>query len=152
MNRLPARLPTVMERARIDRAKLERLEILLRTTTDWELWRENRHLLPTRVWKAEKRGEIRALSPIVEYLPGMCEVYVRRLKPRPPRYRRPLIAVGVALDAAALATLALHILFQALAVALAPAVVVCAIAWIIFHLASDHGTGCKGLHCPGCRG
>jgi CHASE2 domain-containing sensor protein len=109
-------------------------------------------MLPGRVRKAVKRGEVRQLSDIQEYLPGLAEVYVRRLKSRPPRWRRPLIAVAVALIVAGAVLWALALILHALAVALAPALVVLAVAWLIFHFASEHDTHCPGWHCPGCRG
>lgn len=143
-----ARVLTPLEAARQDRA---RLEWILTHTFDWELWRENRHLLPMRLYKAEKRGEVRRISVIVEYLPGMAEVYVRRLKPRPPRWRRPLILTGVAVGAGGLVLWMAWVIFQTLAVALAPALVILAVVWIIFHVVSGHEPECKGLHCPGCR-
>jgi hypothetical protein len=149
MERLPTRVLTRTEKARLDR---EHLDHLLRNSLDWELWRDNRHMLPVRVRKAMKRGEVRQLSTIVEYLPGLAEVYVQRLKPRPSRWRRSLIITGVAFAAAGVVLWMLYVIFQVLLVALAPALVILAIVWIIFHLVSEHGSGCKGWHCPGCRG
>lgn len=124
----------------------------LRVTLDWELWQENRHLLPARLRKAVKKGEVVQLSPITEYLPGWCEVYVRRLKPRPPRWRKPLIVAGVALTVAGVVLWVAYLMIQVLAVALAPALLIVSLVWLIFHAVSGHDSGCKGWHCPGCRG
>jgi hypothetical protein len=123
----------------------------LMVTLDWELWQENRHLLPARVRKAVKKGEVAQLSPITEYLPGWCEVYVRRLRPRPSRWRKPLTVAGLALAVAGVALWVTYMIVQVLAVALAPALVILALTSLAFHAASEHGSGCKGWHCPGCR-
>ena len=124
----------------------------MRDTLDWERWRENRHLLPARVRTAVKRGQVAQLSAITEFAPGMCEVYVRRLKPRPPRWRRPLILAGVALATTGGVLWVLVLVLQTLLAALAPAAVVLAVAWLIFRAIKGHAPGCKGLHCPGCKG
>jgi hypothetical protein len=152
MERLPqVWSPTTVVQLRAEQRRRVELERLLRSTVGWEIWRENRHLLPSRVAKALKRREVVQLSPITEYLPGMCEVYVQRLKPRPPRYRRPLILAGMLLDVSAVAVLVLHQLLHSVAIALAPALVIVTIAWLVVHFAGEHDAKCKGLHCPGCR-
>lgn len=118
---------------------------------DQEWWVDYPHRLAARV-----RGDRRVVELArYELAPGLHGSLVRRLKPRPPAWVRPVVvSSGVALMGLA-ALMLLVELAQSLVAALVmvwPLLAGVAGAWALFQAIRGHRAACTGLHCPGCRG
>lgn len=125
-------------------------------------WEDTKGNLAQRLRVGKERGEIVLLAP-----PGPVAlrrqgfpVYgalVRQLKPRPPRWRKPLIITGVILAVFAGLLWAIYAAIKAifgLAAAVAPTlggavvvIILLAVAWSLLR-----GHPCSGIHCSGCKG
>lgn len=115
-----------------------------------ELWHNSnamhRQEWLARIREAERRGEIRLLSKIVEKKYAMYVVVVR-LKPRPKRW--PWYAAGAAVALGYVVSWALWLNEygrQTLLILGAGA----ASWWLLTRI--NHSGACPGLHCAGCRG
>lgn len=116
-----------------------------------EWWVDNPHRLAARVRTDRSVVELERY----ELAPGLHGSLVRRLRPRPPAWVRPVvISSGVAL--VGLSALMLLVgLVQSLVAALVllwPLLAGVAGAWVLLRALLGHRATCAGLHCPGCRG
>lgn len=116
-----------------------------------EWWTDNRHQLLARIRTEARRGTIQPLA-LKELAPGFYGALVVRLKPRPPRWRKPvLIAVSGVPVVVALVLLVIQVV-QAVAAAGAGVLLIALAAWVAVRSLSGHRAVCVGLHCPGCKG
>lgn len=117
-----------------------------------EWWVDNPHRLAARVRADRTVKELERWELAGGSLHGSV---VRRLKPRPPAWRKPVL-VGASLAAGALVVLrALYLLVESLVAAVVllwPVLLVLAVVWVGLRLATGHRPACAGLHCPGCKG
>lgn len=114
---------------------------------DWEWWVDYPHRLAARVRADQAVVELGRW----ELAPGLHGSVVRRLRPRPPGWRRPaLISTGATLAGLTLAWM-LWVLVQSL-VAAVVLLWPLGLAYVGLRLVTGHRPACVGLHCPGCRG
>lgn len=125
----------------------------LRIPAGHEWWADDARKLQKRIERECLRGAVATVTPYrYELAPGVHGVVVRRLKPRPPRWRKPVLILSLVGGAVAVAGTVAYLLAQvpmwmygvAAGVVLLP---LC--APVLF----GHSLGCPGIgHCPGCRG
>jgi hypothetical protein len=128
--------------------------VALRVGEEW--WTDNPHRLAARLRSDRTVAEVRRYA----LAPGRHGAVVRRLKPRPPAWRSPALAIGGAGVILGLfgisvwyvgVTYIWPALVEAVPVILGSAVVT-AIGWVMVRTVLGHRPTCVGLHCPGCRG
>jgi hypothetical protein len=119
-----------------------------------EWWTDHPHRLAARLAADKRRGLIVEVSRW-ELDRRVHGALVRRLKPRPPAWRKPA-AVAVSLTLIAASVLAALVLlarevWQARETLLAAAAVAVFLL-LVLRAASGHRPTCAGIHCSGCRG
>lgn len=143
-----------MTRQQAAREAHDRLQAILRATTDWERIRGNPHQLPSLVRREVKAGRVRQITPVMSTnVPGVAEVYVRRLKPRPPAWRKPALVAAAGTVVIVTGLGVLYVVARILLAFAVPILVVLCVVVVLRHLA-EHRPTCPGMisHCPGCRG
>jgi Flp pilus assembly protein TadB len=118
-----------------------------------EWWTDSPHLLAARLNQAAARYEIAPRPDRYELTPHLHGALVRRLRPRPPAWRKPVAVACAVLVVLAGAGWAVAWLLAWLAGFLAKAAAVVAVlflVWLVRSVAGGHP--CRGIHCSGCKG
>lgn len=116
-----------------------------------EWWVDHPHRLAARVRSDRRVTELARY----ELAPGLHGSLVRRLRPRPPGWVRPVVLTSGGALAGLAALMLLVELVRSLVAALVlvwPLLAAGAAGWVILQAVRGHRPACTGLHCPGCRG
>lgn len=116
-----------------------------------EWWTDSPHRLAARLNQAAGRHEIAPCRDRFELTPHLHGALVRRLRPRPPAWRKPVAVAAAALVVLGalvagvvwLAVTVWSVLFQAGAT-----VFVLFVIWLVLSWAAGHP--CRGIHCERC--